>query len=268
MENKEKVILIDWGIFIHRSIFSWRKRKSIPVEYTCLSMIVGCLSRVGVEPYDRIIIAVDARNSWRKDIEKAYKANRKEYREKYEDIDWKEFYEKMNILLDDLNKGTDWDVVKLDRLEADDIIAVGCRYYKNKEVVIVSYDKDFEQLCIYPNVKIFSPMTKKYKIVEHPYKTLAQKIEKETSDNLVNPILTAEDYEKRKMIVSLIELPDFVEQSVKTELNKLGDKSGDLRYVPFETIRNRIGRLFNDKSKVVSYEKCLKIVKRKKRRKK
>jgi len=268
MEREEKIIIIDWGIFLHRSIFSWRKRKEIPPEYTCLSMVIGCLSKVGVEPYDKIIIAVDARNSWRKDVEGEYKANRKEYREKFDDIDWTDMYARFNILLEDLNKGTDWHIIKLDRLEADDVIAVGCRYYQNKEVVIVSYDKDFEQLCIYPNVKIFSPLTKKYKIVEHPYKTLAQKIEKETSDNLVNPILTAEDYEKRKMIVSLIELPDFVEQSVKTELNKLGDKSGDLQYVPFETIRNRIGRLYNDKSKVVNYEKCLHSKKRKKRSKK
>jgi len=265
MENK--IIMIDWGIFLHRSIFSWRNRKNIPPEYTCLSMLVGCLSKVGVEPYDRIIIAVDARNSWRKDIEKMYKANRKQYREKYEDIDWKDMYARFNILLEDLDKGTDWNIIKLDKLEADDIIAVGCRYYKNKEIIIISYDKDYEQLCIYPNVKIFSPLTKKYKIVKHPYKTLAQKIEKETSDNLINPILTAEDYEKRKMIVSLIELPDFVEQSVKTELNKLGDKSGDLECVPFESIRNRIGKLYNDKSKVVSYEKCLNLKKRKKRKK-
>ena len=172
--------MIDWGIFLHRSIFSWRNRKNIPPEYTCLSMLVGCLSKVGVEPYDKIIVAVDARNSWRKDIEKMYKANRKQYREKYEDIDWKDMYARFNILLEDLDKGTDWNIIKLDRLEADDIIAVGCRYYKNKEVIIISYDKDYEQLCIYPNVKIFSPLTKKYKIVKHPYKTLAQKIEKET----------------------------------------------------------------------------------------
>ncbi len=264
MENKEKVVIVDYSIFLHRAIFSWRKRKDIPPEYTCLSMIVGCLSKVGVEPCDRIILAIDARNSWRKDVDKAYKGNRKEYREKQTDIDWDDMYARFNILLEDLDKGTDWNILKLDRLEADDIIAVGCRYYKNKEVVIVSYDKDFEQLIIYPNVKIFSPLTKKYKIVENPYTTLAKKIEKETSDNLTSPILSAEDYEKRKMIVSLIELPDFVEQSVKIELNKLGDKSGDLRYVPFETIRNRIGRLYNDKKNVVSYEKCLKPKRKKK----
>lgn len=268
MENKEKVILLDYGIFVHRAIFSWRKRKEIPPEYTALAMILSCLSRIGIEPYDRIIIAVDGRNSWRKEIEREYKANRKEYRESFDDINWGEMYSRFNTLLDNLDKGTDWHVIKINRLEADDVIAVGCKYYKNKEVVIVSYDKDYEQLCIYPNVKIMSPLTKKYKIVKNPYKSLAQKIEKETSDNLVNPVLSWQDFEKRKMLVSLIDLPDFVEQQVRFELNKLGDKSGNIEYVPFKSIRMRLGNLYNDKSKVVSYEKCLNPRRRKKRKKK
>ncbi len=266
MENKTKVIFLDWSIFCFRGIFAWRVNKNMPMEYTILNMIIACLKRVGIEPCDKIIIACDKGRSWRKEIDDQYKADRKEKRDKQTDIPWAEMFGRCNSLLEKIDYGTNWQIVQIEHIEADDIMAVGSRYYKDNEVVLVTYDADMEQLYIYDNVKILSPITKKYKIVKNPYKILAKKIEKEKSDNLTNPILNEADYEKRKSIVSLIELPDFVENIVKEQFDKFQPKQGDLEEIPFRSMREKLGGLYNDKSKVVSYRACVNAKKRKKRK--
>lgn len=270
-----KIIFLDFGMFLHRSIFSWRNNKQVPPEYTCLNMIIASLRRVGIESTDTIIVACDGRGNWRKDIDANYKADRKEKRESCLDIDWTEMYSRFDTLLEDINKGLDWHIIKIDKLEADDIMAVGCRYFKNNEVVLVSFDADMEQLAVYPHVKVFSPLIKfkggkgAYKIIKSPYKILAKKIEKETADNLVNPILTEEDYEKREMIVSLLELPDFVENQCIERFKNLPIKGQDLQWIPFQkTIRPKLENLYNDKSKLITYEDVVKYNEKKLLRKK
>lgn len=272
---KNKLIVIDWGMVSHRAIFSWRNRKEIPAEYTACAMLISYLRKIGIEPMDEVIIAVDAKNNWRKEIDKEYKANRKEIREKFTDIPWSEMYGRMDALLQKLDDGTSYHIIKIDKLEADDIASVACRYFKDKEIILVSFDSDWEQLILYPNVKVFSPLVKfkgskgAYKVIkESPYRILAKKIEKEVSDNLVNPILNAEDYERRKMIVSLLELPDFVENVCIERFKNLEEKEEDLQYIPFKTIREKMANLYNDKDKVISYEDCLIYAEKKKKAKK
>jgi hypothetical protein len=275
-----KVIFLDYGMFLHRSIYSWRNNKAIPPEFTCLNMIIASLRRVGIDSNDTVIVACDGRGNWRKDIDKNYKANRKEKKDSEIDIDWTEMYLRFDDLLNDINKGLDWHIIKIEKLEADDIMAVGCRYFKNKEVILVSFDADMEMLAVYPYVKIFSPLIKfkggkgAYKIIKSPYKLLAKKIEKETADNLVNPILTEQDYENRKMIVDLLELPDFVENQCIEKFKSLPIKGQDLQWIPFQrTIRPKLEKLYEDKSKVITYEDVVKyndkkLLRKKKRRKK
>lgn len=274
--GKSKVIFLDFGIFMHRAIFAWRNNKQMPPEYTCLNMMLSSLRRIGIEPQDEIIIACDKGRSWRRDVEKQYKANRKAFRDSYQDIDWKEMYRKFDELLDKINEGTDWHIVKAQNLEADDWMAVGCRYYKDAEVILVTYDADMEQLCVYDNVKVFSPIIKHkggkgaYKVIKNPYKVLAKKIKKETADNLTNPILNAEDFEKRKMIVSLLELPEFVEIPIRERFEEIDaniKSEGDLEAIPFRTIREKIGNLYNDRNKIVSYQQCVEKAEKKKRKK-
>ena len=191
-----KVVFIDFGIFQFRSIYAWRNNRAIPPTYTALNMIISSLKKIGVDPDDELIIAVDSeKGSWRKDFDSNYKADRKEKREQQTDIDWTEIFNSFDELLDTLKYTSPFHIIKIDRMEADDIIAVGCRTFKDNECIIVSYDQDFEQLCALENVKLFSPIKKfkgkngGYKQVKSPYAVLAKKIGKEASDNLINPIL-------------------------------------------------------------------------------
>ena len=243
-------------------------------EYVCMNMILSCLRKVGVEPFDKIIVAVDYGKSWRKEIDTAYKADRKEKRDACEDIDWKFMFKRFDTLLDKINAGTDWHIVKAEHLEADDWMSAGSRYFKNSEVVLVTFDADMEQLVAYPNVKIFSPMIKMkgkkggYKVIKNPYLILSKKIQKEMADNLGAVGTTEEDYEKRKMIVSLLELPNYIENQCITKFDNLEEKTDyNLEIIPFPTIKTKIAGIYNDKKALITYKDCVEYNLRKKKRK-
>jgi len=271
-----KVIYLDHLSFVFRAIYSYEKNKAVPATYTYMSMIISALKKIGVEKdKDIIILAVDSKlGSWRKRYDKSYKAGRKEAREKH-DVDWEKTWAEFNFLLDRIQTGTPIIAVEHDYIEADDIISVGCRYFKDKDNIIVSPDHDFFELTQYDNVKIFSPL-KSYKSkkgayvkVANPYKELSKKIQNEASDGLVSPIVTEEDYELRKKLVSLAELPEDVENPILTTLQNLKfNKEYDISKIPFKTMQERFLEIYNTKD-VIDYELCINYKKRtvKKRRK-
>lgn len=268
MLNNSKVIVLDFGIFLHRAIFAWIKNRQVPPTYTCMNMIMSCLKRVGINKDDLIIVAVDSeKGSWRKRYEKAYKANRKEQRARY-NIDWKDVYGQFDVLLSKLNVATDWQIVKLDHMEADDIMATASKYYSDKTVVLVSYDSDLEMLSAYDNTYIFSPMTKRYKErAKSPYKILAKKIRKEVADNLTTDVATEEEFEIRKKVVDLIHLPEEIETPITESFNNFVPKPLNIDLIPFRSIRNTYKEIY-DSNKIITYEESIKKAKRKKKRKK
>lgn len=264
-----RVIVLDWGIFIHTAIFASKFNPEIPSTYTCLNMILSCLKHIGIEPEDTVIVAVDFLRSWRKQLEDSYKADRAQKRED-SGINFKDHYQRFNDLLDLLQEATSWHFIKIEHLEADDIMAVACRHFKDREVILVTYDADLEQCWTYPNVKIFSPKKKAYKIRPknfNVYKEIAKKIEVEKTDNLTAKVTNATDYETREMCVRLISLPEWVETAVLDQLKNLQEKNEFLERIPFRSIRAKWGDLYNDKSKIITYEDCLAKEEKKKLRK-
>ena len=70
--------------------------------------------------------------------------------------------------------------------EADDIIATLCSEYA-EEIMILSGDKDFIQLQRFPNVKQYSPITKKMINGEDPVRYMKEHVFKgDTSDGVPN----------------------------------------------------------------------------------
>lgn len=257
-----RVIIVDWNIFVFRSIFACEHNKAVPPTYTALSMLISCLKHIGCHPDDLIILAIDSpKGSWRRQVDPAYKANRKEQREKHKDIDWTKTFLSFNKLLEDLKVSTPFCFIEIDYLEADDIISTACRFYKTKEVVIVSSDSDYEQLVEFTNVKLFSPVSKKYKIIKNPSLTLAKKIQKETTDNLISELITEEDYKKREKIVNLQTLPYDVENQVSRVLFDIEPNLNfNLAKMPFKTLRERFMNIYGPGEKeVIKKKKKLKI---------
>lgn len=269
-----KVVFIDWGMYIHKAIWS---KSDISKPWLCLHMMLADLKKIGLSLEDKVIIAIDNHEGirWRSTIDPTYKANRQEIKDN-SDIDWEYEYSKMNRLVEQLDSSTSFYFVSLCTdynnqfvsLEADDIMSYGSRYYKDNEIVIVSFDSDLEQLCVNPNVKIYSPVIKRYKIVKDPIKVLTKKIiGKEVSDNLKDIVMSEVDYERRKKIVNLLELPAQIEQVIKLELDSLTDKVYNASLFPYLNLKEKFDSLFEDTERL-TYEDSLKYLEKKTKKQK
>jgi len=125
--------------------------------------------------YGQFVIACDNKNYWRKQIFPYYKANRKKNIEKSE-LNWKQIFECMNKIRQELKDHFPYTVIDIETAEADDVIASLCRKYgvtdeylpfENVEkILILSGDHDFIQLQKYKNVEQYDPVKKKK--VTHP----------------------------------------------------------------------------------------------------
>ena len=124
---------------------------------------------------DELVLAIDS-SSWRKKEFKYYKAQRVLAREKQTDFNYKEFIEISNGFIAEIEEFLPYKVVRVDGAEADDIIAVLVNLWRDKNITIVSRDKDFKQLLRSPNIKMYDPIDKEFKTVECPYAYLMEHI--------------------------------------------------------------------------------------------
>ncbi len=260
--KKRKVVVIDWSIFLYMSAYA-SKKAPMPATYIAMTMILGNLKKIGVNEDDLIIVGCDMYSSWRKRYIEQAKADRTP-------LD-KQIYKDFNKQLEKVDKGTDFFICKIPNIEYDDIAAVACRYYKDDEVILLSSDSDLHQLWKYPNVKIFSPhnKSKRYKIKPKNFnvkKEIAKLIMKKGHNNLGVPT-TEEEYKVKKLCVDMINLPEWVEDKIRKELDKIKlPKDYDSNYLSSKTIINRYLALYVDKSKVITYEDCVKKMERKKKK--
>lgn len=270
---KNKAILIDHGSFQFRAIFNYEKNRQIPPTYTYLRMLLSCLKKIGVDKEDIIILAIDSKHgSWRKNFDLNYKKGRKEARQKH-NINWQQMWDMFNDLVIRLNIGSPFHAFELEQIEADDIIAVASHFFKDRECVIVSPDHDFYEL-LDDRVKMFSPL-KKYKSKKgcyidsskiNPYKELMKKIENEACDGLTSAVLTERDFEIRKKIVTLQELPEEVEQPILQILEKIAPKTEfDFRILPHYKLHKDLENIFNSQE-AISYSECINYKPRKRKR--
>jgi len=161
----EKVLVYDVSNYLYASYFvsendpnlRTREEKKAFWKFILVSMILNVRNK-----YDKpkeVVLAIDSKNTWRKDYFKYYKARRVLKKEK-DDTDWDYFYTTADSFIEEIKKHFPFKVVKVDKTEADDIIAVlSDKLAVDKEVIIVSRDKDFYQLLRNDNIKIYNPIT-------------------------------------------------------------------------------------------------------------
>lgn len=240
-----KLIVVDSGNIMHKAIFAFHNSSTIPATYLYMSMLIGYFKKIGVTLDDMVIIAEDY-GSWRKEIDKNYKAQRRDYRESKEDADWwSEMYKEFNEFLPKLDKYLPWHVCKIYKCESDDLASIAVRYLNNfDEKILISSDEDWQQLCAIDKVKVFSPYSKKFKIVKNPVAILAKKIKGDISDNLLEVPKTEAEYEKRKMIVNLLALPPHIEQIIKPVIESLTPKNLYVNKIPYYSLRTKIKQLY------------------------
>ena len=137
------------------------------------------------------VVCCDSAQNWRRDSFPEYKAGRKKKREN-DTTDWNSLFNFLHEMIDDLRTYFPYKVMKVDRAEADDIIAVLVEDNPVNPITIISSDKDFIQLQKYEGVQQWSPLTKDW-VKGDPDASLWEKLIKgDTGDGVPN-ILSADD---------------------------------------------------------------------------
>ena len=280
-----KVILIDTSAIAFRSIFSHERQIKnnienntdllvLPTHYSYFISLLSTLKKIGVEQDDTVILACEG-HSWRKDYADFYKAQRADARAEHTLIDWDKEFANINKLHEDLDKATKWHIVRVwSCAEADDIIAVATRFFKDKECIVASSDADLKMLCYYPNVKFFSVCKKckgsngMYEVVDKPLSILAHKSTKgDVSDNIIpQENETEDDIELRHDLVNLLELPDYVETAIREELECLHEKEENLDLLPFKNSKEKFLKIY-DKDKILTFDYCKQLLEKRKEKK-
>ena len=142
------------------------------------------------QEYGEIVLCTDASNPWRRDYFPLYKANRKKSREA-DDKDWQLIFDTLHKVKMEIKENFPYRYMYVENCEADDIIAVLTQHAyildTGKPILIVSGDKDFQQLQRYDNVKQWSPNLNKFIEPEDPQEFLKEHILKgDKSDGIPN----------------------------------------------------------------------------------
>ena len=136
--------------------------------------------------YGEVVLTWDSKHSWRRDYYPEYKASRRKGREE-SDLDWEDIFGTLNKIRNEIKQNFPYKYLEVFGAEADDIIGFLCEENKNEKIMIISGDKDFIQLQKYPNVKQWSPITKKDVNGFNPTTYLKEHILKgDTSDGVPN----------------------------------------------------------------------------------
>lgn len=137
------------------------------------------------------VICCDSPKNWRKESFPEYKANRKKRRET-DSTDWTSLFEFLHQMIADLREYFPYKVMRVERAEADDIIAVLTQEEMKNPTTIISSDKDFIQLQKYEGVQQWSPLTKNF-VKGNPEESLWEKLIKGDVGDGVPNILSSDD---------------------------------------------------------------------------
>ena len=141
--------------------------------------------------YGELVLCHDSRHYWRRDYFPEYKANRKKGREE-SPLNWDAIFQCLNAIKEEIRTNMPYKCLEVYGAEADDIIATICTEYA-EEILILSGDKDFIQLQRFPNVKQYSPITKKMVNGENPRMYLKEHVFKGDSTDGIPNVLSPDN---------------------------------------------------------------------------
>ncbi|MBF84007.1 MAG: hypothetical protein CL489_05965 [Acidobacteria bacterium] len=124
--------------------------------------------------YGKMVLCTDAIHPWRRDFFPQYKANRKKTRDK-DDKDWGMIFNTLHKVKDEIEEHFPYHVLHVKGCEGDDLIAV-LVMNTTSPTLIVSGDKDFQQLHKYNYVDQWSPNLNKMIQCDDPEKFLKEHI--------------------------------------------------------------------------------------------
>lgn len=177
-----KVLLIDGNHMAYKNLFSdihFNPEDNGDFYLWRHQIINDIFEKIEKFSPTKVIIAFDEKGSWRYEVYKQYKEHRKAFRDSSV-VDFDRFYMVLNDFKDDIKTlFRNFYILNLPKCEGDDIIAVLTKevFCKNgDEVIIISSDKDLNQLLKYKNVKQYDPIKKRFLESINPDRQLEIKI--------------------------------------------------------------------------------------------
>ena len=170
------MILIDFSQTIIAGLMAQLKVNDGQISEDLLRhMIINSLRNYQkryAEEYGEMVLCTDAANPWRRDFYPHYKAGRKKARDN-DDMDWTLIFDTLHKVKMEIKENFPYRYMYVENSEADDIIAVLTKESK-EPVLIVSGDKDFQQLHKYDYVKQWSPNLNKFVVQDRPEEFLKE----------------------------------------------------------------------------------------------
>ena len=169
-----KILLYDFSNILYSTYFNMLKEQQLITNedkndywrYLIIKDLVEIKKKFNPKEF---ILAIDSKSNWRKDYFKYYKARRVFAKEK-SPIDWDNFYKVSNSIIEDIKLHYPCKTIQVEKAEADDVIAtIALKLKDNNEIIVATRDKDFKQLLIYPNIKIFDLSTREMLTEDDPY---------------------------------------------------------------------------------------------------
>tara|TARA_Y100000296_G_C5156964_1_gene249644 strand:+ start:124 stop:960 length:837 start_codon:yes stop_codon:yes gene_type:complete len=184
------MILIDNNQLLIANIFQAMKYSDITDEDLIRHMVLNTYriyTSKFKNKYGEVVICHDSPDCWRKEVFPQYKHSRRKNQKKSQH-DWNAIFSCILKIREEIETIFPWKNVSVPHTEADDIIAILTKqFYHQEPIVIVSNDKDFQQLQRYENVKQYSPLKKSFLKCDNPEKFLIEHIIKgDASDGIPN----------------------------------------------------------------------------------
>ena len=261
------MILVDMSQIMMASIMMQMhmSKKSEPDEVMVRHMVLNSLRMYRtrfLSEFGEMVLCYDSRHYWRRDYFPEYKHSRRKGRST-DSKDWDIIFNCLNTIKEEIKSNMPYKSVEVYGAEADDIIATLCSE-SSDEVMILSGDKDFIQLQRFPNVKQYSPITKKMINGINADDYLKEHVLKgDTSDgvpNVLSPDNTFVDGIRQRPLskkkIALMVDGNFPNEETKRNYQR-NKKLIDLTCSP-EELRSEILDTYksapvNDRSKILNY---------------
>lgn len=242
------MILIDNTQILIASIFSQYKNMNDVSEDVVRHIVINTYRMYRTrfkDEYGDLVICQDSANPWRREMFPHYKANRKKAHDKDKE-QWDKIFEILTKIRQEIMENFPYKNMRVDRCEADDIIAtLAKKFHTQEKILIVSSDKDFQQLQRFPNIVQFSPIHKDFLKCENPEKHLFEHILRgDTGDGVPNILSdddTFVDDTKRQKPLSTKKINNWAFYGVPAEHERNFDRNKnlvDLAYIPEDIEQN------------------------------
>jgi 5'-3' exonuclease len=227
------MILVDNTQVLMSSIFAQTRDIGTIDEHLIRHMVLNTYRmyrKKFFREYGELVICQDGGASWRRDFFPLYKAKRRADRKENPE-QWDRFYGIINNIREEVAENFPYRNMIVQGCEADDIISfLAKRYSPTEKILILSGDKDFGQLHIFPNVSQYSPMLKKFITVENPKTYLFEHIVRGDSSDGVPNILSDDD--------SLINKSKRQKPVTKKRMDEILDFHADTGNIPSKYAAN------------------------------